>query len=208
MSQSALVFATNDSEGQTQYVKELLGVFTILFSIWLLWSCLLLMFRGANNCSAQMCCPDAKAKSSLSIDGLRGSTADDEIQSTGALAGDDDSSIGAPSFDSSIDSTLPDSDMDISQSPSRCYSFAKYMGSHWHWILRFLFLLASTALVTSSALVFTKASFPAISALETTDHLMEEVQLTVSTIQRAIRVIQETSTATFEIEAKMMQNLF
>lgn len=195
---------TDDHEGQATYVKEVLGVATILFTIWLVWSCLLLICRGANCVSADMCCSHPTSKSSApttrsndeSLNGELEAESGDSLEAT-----DDDDSRGT-----SCDSN-PNANMDNVQPTSGCHSFAKTIGKHWHLILRFLFLLASTALLSSSVLVLDKASFPVISVLETTDHLIEEAQHIVATTHRAIRVIQDTTSASAKIEGQLRLDL-
>lgn len=198
LSQSVLVMFTNDHDGQAEYIKGILGVATILFSIWLVWSCLLLMFRGAN---CDLCCTNQTSNSSKSTTGSTDESLNEEqaMESTNSCS-DDESSVF--SFDSSQNRCT-----DNVQPPSGFQSFAKSIRKHAHWILRFGLLISSLALISSSVLVLGKASFPAISAMETTDHLMEEAQLVFTTTQRAIRVIQETSNVTTLLEAKLKQDL-
>ncbi|CAJ1956047.1 unnamed protein product [Cylindrotheca closterium] len=194
LSQSTLVMLTDNQEAQAQFIKEVLGVATILFSIWLSWSCLLLIFRGANCVSEKLYFPQQTSH-----------TSDSTIESTdessdGNKETDDSSGL---SCDSSPDSQVEDAH----PSTSYCQSFIKFIGNYWHLIFRTLFAIACMASVCSSVLVFGLTSFPAVSVLESTDHLIEETQLIVTTTQRAMKVIQETSIFTTQIEAKMRSEL-
>ncbi|KAL3934264.1 MAG: hypothetical protein SGBAC_009977 [Bacillariaceae sp.] len=195
-----MVMFTDDHEAQAQYIKELLGVATILFSIWLFWSCFLLMCRGTNCISEEWCCP---LPTLLSSAATTVSSVNDAFSDEDNKEKDDDES-GA-SEESSSDSQMDKNDDE--PPTSCCHSCFKIINNHWHLILRTVFAIACMTSICSSVLVFGLTTFPTVSVFETTDHLMEETQLIVTTTQRAIKLSQEVSTAAIQIETKMKSEL-
>jgi hypothetical protein len=178
---------SNDRQAQAKYIKELVGMISLLLLAWILWSFLLLSCRANCVSGKGFCFDDSETQSLLTSD-----EEDDDAASTF----DEHSIVTNAAVLTTCDKSETGNDAAVDRNGSnrslRIMAFRRRF-------IRIAFLLFGILSAICGALVFSKTYSPVINAAETTSHHLEDVQFIVATIARTMKVIHQTADAAQQI---------